>query len=69
MVVVTHEMGFAKNVTTRIIYMEDGRIIEESHPEKFFSSPESDEARRFVRSILENVVRCHTFYSSSYPFF
>ncbi len=56
MVVVTHEMGFAKHVASRIAYMEDGRIIEEATPEEFFSSPRSEMARRFVGAILERMV-------------
>ena len=56
MVVVTHEMGFAKSVASRIIYMENGTIIEESKPEVFFSSPRSEEAKRFVGAIIERMV-------------
>ena len=53
MIVVTHEMGFAKSVATRIVYMEDGQIVEESTPQQFFTFPESEGARRFINSILE----------------
>ncbi len=56
MVVVTHEMGFAKSVANRIVYMEDGVIQEESSPKDFFSSPKSEGARKFVGSILERVL-------------
>ena len=56
MVVVTHEMGFARHVATRIVYMEDGVIIEEASPEEFFSMPRSELARRFVGSILERMI-------------
>ena len=56
MVVVTHEMGFAKSVAHRIVYMEDGEIIEESHPDEFFTSPKSEEARKFVGSIIDRIL-------------
>ena len=56
MIVVTHEMGFAKNVGTRIIYMEDGKILEESVPTEFFKRPKNERAKRFVDSILERVI-------------
>ena len=56
MVVVTHEMGFARSVSSRVVYMEGGRIIEEGTPEQFFSSPRSEQARRFVSSIIENLI-------------
>ncbi|MCD6267047.1 MAG: amino acid ABC transporter ATP-binding protein [Thermotogaceae bacterium] len=56
MVVVTHEMGFAKSVAHRIVYMEDGEIIEESHPDEFFTSPKSEEARKFVGSIIDRML-------------
>ncbi len=55
MIVVTHEMGFAKSVATRIVYMENGQVVEESSPQQFFTFPESDGARRFINSILERV--------------
>ncbi len=56
MVVVTHEMGFARHVATRIVYMEEGVIIEEASPEEFFSMPRSELARKFVGSILERMI-------------
>ena len=52
MAVVTHEMGFAKEVGDRIVFMEDGRIVEENTPEAFFSNPESDRAREFLAKVL-----------------
>jgi len=55
MIVVTHEMGFAKSVATRIVYMENGQVVEESTPQQFFTFPESDEARKFISSILERI--------------
>ena len=53
MVVVTHEMGFAKSVASRIVYMEDGKILENTSPEKFFANPQSTEAKNFISKILE----------------
>ena len=52
MAVVTHEMGFAKEVGDRIVFMEDGRIVEENTPDAFFSNPESDRAREFLAKVL-----------------
>ncbi len=47
MVVVTHEMGFAKEVADRIIFMEDGAIVEENIPSEFFSNPKPKERDSF----------------------
>ena len=52
MVVVTHEMGFAKKVSHRIIFMDEGRIIEEGTPQTFFAQPKSERARTFLNKIL-----------------
>jgi ABC-type polar amino acid transport system ATPase subunit len=52
MVVVTHEMGFAREVGVRVLMMDDGQIIEEGTPEKFFINPESDRTKRFLKEIL-----------------
>ena len=54
MVVVTHEMGFARKVADRMVFMEAGRIVEVAPPAKFFSSPDSDRARLFLDQILEH---------------
>lgn len=51
MVIVTHEMNFAKRVANRVIFMEDGSIIEEGKPEEFFDSPKSQRAKDFLLSI------------------
>ena len=51
-VVVTHEMGFAKEVSDRVVFMDEGEIIEENHPETFFTHPSSDRAKRFLKEIL-----------------
>jgi len=52
MVVVTHEMGFARQVADRIIFMADGQIIEEGKPEHFFENPESDRVKQFLGKII-----------------
>jgi len=52
MVVVTHEMGFAKKVAHRIIFMDEGRIIEEGTPEAFFAHPKEERTRLFLSKIL-----------------
>lgn len=51
-VCVTHEMGFAKEVGDRIVFMDEGKIIEESTPVEFFENPKSDRAKLFLREIL-----------------
>lgn len=52
MVCVTHEMGFARKVADRVLFLADGKIVEDSTPEKFFSAPESDRAKDFLAKIL-----------------
>ena len=52
MIVVTHEMGFAKKVSHRIIFMDEGRVIEEGTPEPFFTQPKSERTRTFLSKIL-----------------
>ena len=51
MVVVTHEMGFARRVSDRVIFMADGQIVEEATPDEFFDNPQTDRAREFLDSI------------------
>lgn len=52
MIVVTHEMGFAKTVADRVIFLEDGHIIEEASSKDFFESPQSDRAKEFLRKVM-----------------
>ena len=52
MVVVTHEMGFARNVADRIVFMADGQIIEEGTPERFFTNPKNERVRQFLSKIV-----------------
>src|SRR6201993_5166886 len=49
MVVVTHEMGFARDAATRILFLDRGRMVETAAPERFFSSPETERARQFIQ--------------------
>lgn len=52
MVVVTHEMGFAKEVADRVIFMEDGKIIESDTPKNFFENPKNERTKIFLSKIL-----------------
>ncbi|MFJ2112781.1 MULTISPECIES: amino acid ABC transporter ATP-binding protein [unclassified Streptomyces] len=54
MVVVTHEMGFARSAANRVVFMADGRIVEEATPDAFFSNPRSDRAKDFLSKILHH---------------
>ena len=52
MVVVTHEMGFARTAADRVVFMADGAIVEENTPEEFFTNPTSERAKDFLGKIL-----------------
>ena len=52
MVVVTHEMGFARRAADRVVFMADGRIVEEATPEEFFTHPKTDRAKDFLSKLL-----------------
>jgi glutamate transport system ATP-binding protein len=52
MVVVTHEMGFARNAAQRVVFMADGEIVEDSTPQEFFTAPKSNRAKDFLGKIL-----------------
>ncbi|MGQ4487322.1 amino acid ABC transporter ATP-binding protein [Streptomyces sp. SAS_281] len=54
MVVVTHEMGFARSAANRVVFMADGCVVEDRTPEDFFTSPESDRAKDFLSKILKH---------------
>ena len=54
MVVVTHEMGFARSAARRVVFLDDGQIVEVASPEKFFANPETDRARDFLSRILNH---------------
>ena len=50
MVIVTHEMSFAKAVADRVIFIDEGNIVEEGKPEKFFEHPDTERAKRFLNT-------------------
>lgn len=54
MLCVTHEMGFARKVADRVIFMDQGQIIEENHPDVFFSAPESPRTRAFLNQLIHH---------------
>ena len=54
MVIVTHEMGFANNIASRVIFMDNGRIIEQGEPNKIFNNPEQERTKNFLNKILNH---------------
>jgi len=52
MLCVTHEMGFAREVADRVVFMADGMILEEGAPKELFENPKTEKARNFLESIL-----------------
>ena len=52
MIIVTHEMGFAREVADRILFLEGGKLIEEARPEEFFTAPKSERAKEFLEKVL-----------------
>jgi glutamate transport system ATP-binding protein len=52
MIVVTHEMGFARKAANRVLFMAEGALVEEAAPEDFFTKPSSDRAKDFLSKIL-----------------
>jgi glutamate transport system ATP-binding protein len=54
MIVVTHEMGFARSAANRVVFMDGGRIVEEATPEAFFANPQTDRARAFLANVLQH---------------
>jgi glutamate transport system ATP-binding protein len=54
MVVVTHEMGFARKAANRVVFMADGAIVEDAPPGEFFDNPRSDRAKDFLGKILNH---------------
>jgi ABC-type polar amino acid transport system ATPase subunit len=52
MVVVTHEMGFARSVADRVIFMDEGRIVEQNPPREFFQNPRNERTRDFLAKVL-----------------
>lgn len=54
MLCVTHEMGFARKVADRVIFMDQGQIVEENNPEEFFSAPKSPRTREFLNQLIHH---------------
>ena len=54
MICVTHEMGFARKVADRVIFMDEGQIVEQNEPEAFFNNPQSDRTKLFLSQILDH---------------
>ena len=54
MIVVTHEMGFARKAADRVVFLADGRILEQNTPEEFFTHPQTERARDFLGKILNH---------------
>jgi glutamate transport system ATP-binding protein len=54
MIVVTHEMGFARKAADRVLFMADGQVVEQAKPEDFFSNPTSERAKDFLSKILNH---------------
>ena len=52
MIVVTHEMGFAREVANRVIFMDNGVIVEEGSPEQMFNNPQQERTQAFLKAIL-----------------
>lgn len=52
MIVVTHEMGFAREVANRVVFMESGKIVEEGSPQELFTTPKSERLKQFLKSVL-----------------
>ena len=52
MIVVTHEMGFAREVANRVVFMESGKIVEEGSPQELFTAPKSERLKQFLKSVL-----------------
>ena len=55
MVVVTHEMGFAREVADRVIFMSDGMIVEEGEPKEFFNNPKNERTQKFLKNVLNPI--------------
>jgi polar amino acid transport system ATP-binding protein len=53
MIVVTHEMGFAKEVADRVIFMDNGKIVEQGTPEQIFSHPKEDRTKAFLYKVIK----------------
>lgn len=54
MLIVTHEMAFARDVSSRVLFMDKGYIIEDAPPEKFFTNPDNDRTREFLSRYINS---------------
>jgi ABC-type polar amino acid transport system ATPase subunit len=54
MLIVTHEMGFVRQVADRVIFMDEGRIVEENSPAEFFDNPQNERTKSFLASVLSH---------------
>lgn len=54
MICVTHEMGFARKVADRVIFMDEGQIVEQNEPEAFFNNPSSERTKLFLSQVLSH---------------
>jgi len=54
MICVTHEMGFARDVGDRVVFMDEGRIVETDTPQNFFSAPQTERARSFLGQLISH---------------
>lgn len=59
MIVVTHEMGFARKAAHRVVFMSDGELVEQAAPETFFTAPQSERAKDFLGKILTHAPGDH----------
>jgi polar amino acid transport system ATP-binding protein len=53
MIMVTHQMGLAREIADRVVFFEQGKIVEQGSPQKVFSDPESERTRSFLRAVLQ----------------
>ena len=56
MLIVTHEMGFAREVADRVVFMDEGRVVEVGRSEQIFTQPRSPRLQKFLRAVIERVV-------------
>ena len=54
MICVTHEMGFARTVANRVVFMDGGQVVEQNEPEEFFNNPQNERTRLFLSQILKH---------------
>ena len=68
MVVVTHEMGFARQVADRVVFMADGQIIEEGTPDHFFENPSNERVKQFLGKIITaaDVLSCRSIHEAAF---